>query len=74
MGEMADDIIDGLFCQVCGAVMEDVEEKWTKSVPGYPRTCQACVDDDLCARAMAKRYFGKGKGSIRKKNRKWKDG
>jgi hypothetical protein len=70
MGEMADDIIDGIFCQVCGAVMEDVTEFST--VPGYARTCQACVDEDLAAQAMESRHWNK-EGQIRKKNKKWAD-
>ena len=74
MGEMADDILDGLFCEVCGAVMENVREKWTESVPGYPRTCRACVDEDLCARAMVAKHFGREKANHRKKKtNKWKE-
>ena len=47
MGDMADDILDGLFCQVCGAVMEDVTPE--SEVPGYPRTCRQCEADALLA-------------------------
>lgn len=72
MGEMADDILDGLFCEVCGAVMEDVTE--TSAVPGYPRTCRACIDEDLCARAMESKYFGRERANHRrKKTNKWKE-
>ena len=36
MGEAADDMLNGLCCQVCGEYMDDFEET------GYPRTCSAC--------------------------------
>lgn len=36
MGDCADDIIEGLVCQVCGCFFEDMEE------PGHPRTCNGC--------------------------------
>lgn len=32
MGEMADDILDGLFCQYCGVFLDGES-------PGYPRSC-----------------------------------
>lgn len=35
MGEMADALINGLFCQVCGDVIDGDE-------PGFPRTCEGC--------------------------------
>lgn len=38
MGEMADLIIDGDVCQVCGCNFED-------SGAGYPRTCTGCGGD-----------------------------
>jgi hypothetical protein len=33
MGEMADDILDGLCCEICGVYFED------EDTPGYPRRC-----------------------------------
>ena len=40
MGEAAEDILNGLCCQVCGAYMEDFE------APGFPRTCGDCQVDE----------------------------
>ena len=37
MGDIAEAMIDGLMCQVCGIFMHE-------SV-GYPRTCQDCGGD-----------------------------
>lgn len=39
MGDMAEAILEGLLCQVCGELIDDDE-------PGYPRTCEACQGDD----------------------------
>jgi len=36
MGEIADAMLSGLFCQCCGEVFDDMDE------PGYPRMCEAC--------------------------------
>ena len=36
MGEIADWILEGGACQVCGVHLDDGEE------PGYPRTCVGC--------------------------------
>jgi hypothetical protein len=44
MGEVADMILNGTMCQVCGCWMEDVEGPDFKP-PGYPRTCDDCLDD-----------------------------
>ena len=54
MGEIADMIIDGTFCQVCGALMEDLMTKIDKKnrtfdlkeSPGYPRTCKDCLEEN----------------------------
>lgn len=35
MGEIADDIINGDCCQICGCYFED-------EGAGYPRTCNSC--------------------------------
>ena len=35
MGDIADAIINGLFCQHCGELIDGDE-------PGYPRACQGC--------------------------------
>ena len=39
MGQAADDMLNGLCCQVCGQFMDDYEEV------GYPRTCESCKDE-----------------------------
>lgn len=39
MGEMADMILGGVLCQVCGGYIED--EDW-----GFPRTCDDCQDQE----------------------------
>ena len=56
MGEAADDILNGITCQVCGAYMDDMftdvlldeepelTELWDNP-PGYPRTCPDCEED-----------------------------
>jgi hypothetical protein len=38
MGDIADDIVDGACCQVCGVYFEGGEA-------GYPVTCKACGGD-----------------------------
>jgi hypothetical protein len=38
MGDIADAILDGDLCQVCGEYMEDGD--------GFPRTCAGCGGDD----------------------------
>lgn len=40
MGDTADLILEGVLCQYCGSVMDDMDEN-TPS-PGYPRTCEDC--------------------------------
>ena len=40
MGDMADLIIDGEVCQICGVDFYDGE------APGYPRTCDGCGGKD----------------------------
>lgn len=42
MGSYTDDVIDGLFCNVCGDLIDT-------RAPGYPRQCPNCYpeqDDD----------------------------
>ncbi len=42
MGDAADDILDGLVCEVCGEVIDE-------EAPGYARQCRSCSggeDDD----------------------------
>ena len=35
MGEIAEAMIEGLFCQYCGVLIDGDE-------PGYPRNCGSC--------------------------------
>lgn len=35
MGEAADDLLEGLLCQVCGSVIDGQS-------PGFPRDCDWC--------------------------------
>ena len=37
MGEIADMMLDGTMCQVCGVYMHEYE-----AAPGYPVTCASC--------------------------------
>ncbi len=39
MGDIADAILDGEFCQYCGELIDG-------EAPGYPRTCAGCREDD----------------------------
>jgi hypothetical protein len=43
MGEMADAVLEGVFCQECGVWMGDDQP------PGYPQTCRACGGDSTDA-------------------------
>lgn len=40
MGEIADAMISGLFCEQCGCYIDGEE-------PGYPRQCAGCQRDDV---------------------------
>ena len=40
MGDIAEMMLDGTLCQVCGAAMQDVGDGF--EAPGYPRTCEDC--------------------------------
>lgn len=45
MGDVANMIIDGTLCSVCGCVMDDLIQKGCselKEAPGYPRVCEEC--------------------------------
>ena len=39
MGEIADMVLDGTLCEICGVYLDG------KS-PGYPRRCGACENND----------------------------
>ena len=40
MGEAAEMILDGTFCEQCGVFIDG-------EAPGYPRTCEACEPEAL---------------------------
>lgn len=49
MGEIADMMLDGTFCQACGGVMEDVFREANCAAfeaPGFPRTCGGCMREN----------------------------
>lgn len=43
MGEIADDIYEGITCQLCGVFFDDVLEG--AEPPGHPRTCDDCLEE-----------------------------
>lgn len=45
MGEIADMMIEGILCQRCGVLMEDMTKPGAQP-PGYPRDCPDCARDD----------------------------
>jgi hypothetical protein len=42
VGDIAEMILEGILCQICGGLMEDVTEK--SPIPGYPRTSEDCEE------------------------------
>ena len=55
MGEIADDINNGIMCQICGGWMPEVDKAGTDTEklnaffdnpPGYSRTCPDCESED----------------------------
>ena len=46
MGEIADDIIKGRCCAICGQYFEDPDNPGTNYEHGYPVACKECYDDD----------------------------
>lgn len=45
MGEVAGMFLDGLLCQSCGGLMEDLipdEGDELLDAPGFPRNCEDC--------------------------------
>lgn len=46
MGEIADMMLEGLLCEGCGEVMDDMLED-ENDPPGYPRRCAACAQADI---------------------------
>ena len=55
MSENTELILDGVLCQVCGQLMEDLKPESGSKMdkrnqllppPGYPRTCKDCEADN----------------------------
>lgn len=49
MGEIADMMLDGTMCQVCGVWMDDGNDG-----PGFPQTCSCCRSYDRRERVREK--------------------
>lgn len=39
MSDFVDMVLEGLVCESCGELMDDMEEV------GYPRSCQGCITE-----------------------------
>lgn len=46
MGEMADSIINGETCSLCGCIFKDPNKKDTLYEHGYPVACRDCWEFD----------------------------
>lgn len=49
MGDISDMMMEGILCQQCGVIMEDMipdANGKQREVPGYPRTCDDCRKED----------------------------
>ena len=42
MGDLADDMIDGAACSICGMYFRDPEDKGKCFTHGYPVACKSC--------------------------------
>ena len=45
MGQVSEMILDGVLCQVCGELFDDLKPASGNVLlppPGYPRTCEDC--------------------------------
>lgn len=57
MGQVSEDILKGIMCQICGVWMPEVDKAGTDTKklndffdnpPGYPRSCPDCqMEEDL---------------------------
>ena len=60
MGEIADAMLNGVFCAECGELMGDVlDDDFVE--PGYPRRCEGCEQDDMDEPARPKRRSRRAK-------------
>jgi hypothetical protein len=62
MGDIADAMLSGLFCEVCGEIMDGEEV-------GYPRRCEGC-DDPAPLDPVSPERRKRNKNKRRKKQRK----
>jgi len=54
MGEVADDMLNGIICQSCGVWMRDCFSEDGMDLnadifdhpPGHPRTCKGCLEEE----------------------------
>ena len=49
MGEIADMILRGELCEICGVIMPDMvstKKAPNRQAPGYPRKCKSCRDGE----------------------------
>ncbi len=46
MGEIADEMINGESCSLCGCYFEDPENPGSSYVHGYPVACKDCWEPD----------------------------
>lgn len=46
MGEITEMVLEGVLCEGCGSLMEDMIPRGNKKVeaPGYPRRCEDCTE------------------------------
>ena len=52
MGEIADDMVDGTCCSICGQYFKDPDKENSSYTHGYPVACWDCWDND-CGYARA---------------------
>lgn len=43
LGEVAEMILEGVLCQYCGVVLDDIVAG--EEASGYPRVCEDCEED-----------------------------
>lgn len=46
MGEVTDDMIEGLCCAICGQYFEDPNDGSLPYSHGYPVACEECYEED----------------------------
>lgn len=54
MGEIADSMVNGFLCEMCGVYLDGEE-------PGHPRQCEDCDDDKPKPKKKKKRKKKKAK-------------